>query len=74
MTDSVEVAVTHQIKIGRDPAWIKVGVNVSVTEEDTVTTIDRASELVNTKIIDVIEKTVETVQNYEEGTNNAVRN
>lgn len=69
--NSVEVAVTHQIKIGRDLAWIKVGVVLdhnpdkeNYTVEDH---IDEATQLVNRKIIDTIETTVKTVNDYEEG-------
>ncbi len=67
--NSVEVAVTHQIRIGHDPAWIKVGVNLdynpdlpNYTIEDQ---IDRATRIVNDKVIDAIEQTVLTVNNYE---------
>lgn len=69
MTSSVEVAVTHQIKIGREDAWVKVAVNMEYDpafDKPTVM-IDSAQALVNRKIIDVIEKTVETVNNYEKG-------
>ena len=68
---SVEVAVTHQVKIGREQAWIKVGVNLDHNPDQrgwTIQdTIDRATDIVNEKVIDAIEKTVATVNNYEEG-------
>ena len=67
--NSVEVAVTHQVRIGREQAWIKVGVNLdydpdlpSYTIEDQ---IDRATRIVNDKVIDAIEETVATVEAYE---------
>lgn len=69
MTNSVEVGVTHQIKIGRESAWIKVGVTheydpdqPGYTMEDAIDDVER---VVNRKIIDVIESTVATVTEYE---------
>lgn len=65
MTDSVEVGVTHQIKIDRQDAWIKTSVTLDVPDgvhiEDQ---IDEASEIVNKKVLDVIEQTVATVQKF----------
>jgi hypothetical protein len=69
MANSVEVAITHQIRIGREDAWVKVGVHLdydpdlpSYTIEDQV---DRATRIVNNKVIDAIEETVATVNIYE---------
>lgn len=62
---SVEVGVTHQIKIGREDAWIKVAVHLDKPlDEDLESLIDEAGEIVNRKIFGIIEKTVETVQDY----------
>lgn len=64
--NSVEVGVTHQIKIGREEAWVKVGVSLDKESHETIEyAIDRASKIVNKKIVDVIETTVDTVHNYE---------
>ena len=63
---SAEVSVTHEIKIGRESAWVKVGVNMDHEHGSLEMTIDRAAELVNRKIIEVIEQTVATVDAYEE--------
>lgn len=67
--NSVEVAVTHQIRIGREQAWIKVGViedhnpdKDNYTIEDH---IDEVTRVVNRKVIDSIEQTVKTVEDYE---------
>lgn len=66
---SVEVAVTHEIKIGRESAWVKVGINYDIPQSSDATIdswVDTVAELVNQKIISVIEKTVTTVEEYEE--------
>ena len=58
--------MTHQIKIGREDAWVKVSVNLDKEGHETLDhTIDRASKIVNKKVIDVIESVVHTVNNYE---------
>lgn len=66
---NVEVGITHQVKNGRESAWIKVSVNLDYTPDKPGYTIsdaiDEASVLVNNKVIDVIEQTVATVNNYE---------
>ena len=68
MSDSVEVGVTHQIKIGREDAWIKVSVNRQVRPTETYAdAIDSANKVVQHKVMDVIIETVETVNKFEEG-------
>lgn len=65
---SAQVSVTHEIKIGRESAWVKVGVNLDTETGDTVgDTISDASYIVNNKITEVIEHTVLTANNYESG-------
>lgn len=65
MTDSVEVGVTHQIKIDRQDAWIKTSVTLDVPDGHLIgDAIDEASEIVNKKVLDVIEQTVATVQKF----------
>ena len=62
---NVEVGVTHQIKIGREDAWVKIGINLDVLpNEEVTTTVDRASEIANEKIVEVIEEVVRTVNGY----------
>lgn len=63
--EQVEVGVTHQIKIGREDAWIKVSVTLDNEDESIAQTIDRASAVVNQKIFDVINQTVKAVESYE---------
>ena len=64
--NNVEVSVTHEIKIGREKAWVKVGVNMDVPTGSNISdTTDEASDLVNEKVMQVIEDTVTTVENYE---------
>lgn len=68
MPEQVEVGVTHQIKIGREDAWIKVAVTTDKREDESMPqAIDRTSKVVNRKILDVIEKTVKTVNEYTGG-------
>jgi hypothetical protein len=64
----VEIVITHQVKINGTDSWVKLGVErdftslmKNMTEEEC---IDYVSELVNRKILDVVEETVETVNNY----------
>jgi hypothetical protein len=63
----VEIGVTHQIKIGREDAWIKL----SITDEhekygDIDDAIDVLTVKVNQRIFDIIEETVESVKAYSE--------
>ena len=60
------MSVTHEVKIGREKAWIKVGVSLDLDLHETVASgIDRATDQVNAKMIEAIEKTVSTVEEYE---------
>lgn len=64
---SVEVGITHEIKIGREKAWIKVGVTLDLDPgEEVVSGIERATDVVNESIFKTIESTVEAVEKYEE--------
>ncbi len=66
MADSVEVSVTHQVKIGREDAWIKVGVHTEVIDGETLdSAVDRADKVIQSKIFEVIDHTVEAVNSYE---------
>ena len=61
----IEVGVTHEIKIGRESAWIKL----SITEDFPVDTdydenIAFLTRIVNKKILYVIEDTVNTINEY----------
>lgn len=64
--DTIEIGVTHEVQINGDKAWIKLGVNSTVQPKETADeAIARVTDLVNTKVIEVIEKTVATVTEYE---------
>lgn len=66
MADSVEVSVTHNIKIGREDAWVKISINTDVQANETIdTAIDRVDSIIQQKIFDVINNTVESVNKYE---------
>lgn len=64
--DRIELSVTHQIVINGDNSWVKLGVDSQVRNDETTDeAIERLIVLVNQKIINAIEKTVETVESYE---------
>lgn len=64
--DTIEIGVTHEVVINGDKAWIKLGINSQVlANESDDAAISRVADLVNTKVIEVIEKTVATVTKYE---------
>ena len=66
MADSVEVSVTHNIKIGREDAWVKISINTDVQANETIdTAIDRVDSIIQQKIFDVINNTVDSVNKYE---------
>jgi hypothetical protein len=62
----IEIGITHEVVINGDKSWIRLCI-----AEDTpnTTNIDQAvealAEKVNTELIKVIEKTVETVSDYD---------
>jgi len=63
--DQVLISVTHQVKIGREPAWVKVEMASKVREmETTKEIVNRISKSVNSEVIRVIESTVETVNKH----------
>lgn len=65
--DRVDVGVTHLVKINREEAWIKLSINAQVLDgENADEAVQRVSEFVNTKVLEVIEGTVNTVENYEQ--------
>jgi len=64
--NNVEIAVTHEIKLGRESAWVKAGVSLETEpHESTEEAFDRASKLVARKVLDAIDVTVGSVRNYE---------
>ena len=66
MADQVEVSVTHQIKIGREDSWVKISINSGVHDNETLdSAIDRVDKVIQQKIFDVVNHTVEAVNKYE---------
>lgn len=62
---TIEIGVTHQITISGDNAWVKLSVSDDVPNDMNLDlAIDNLAKKVNEKIIDVIENTVHTVENY----------
>ncbi len=60
------MSVTHQIKIGREDSWVKIGVSTEVRKDESLdTAIDRADRVIQQKIFDVVNNTVAAVNNYE---------
>lgn len=64
--DTVEFGVTHEVVINDSKAWIKLGVSTKVQENETADeAAQRAYEFVNQKIIEAVEHTAQTVEEYE---------
>ena len=62
---NVEISITHELHINGDKAWVKLGVSREVESGETIEdAIAATSTLVNEKIIQVIEETVDTVEKY----------
>jgi hypothetical protein len=60
------VSVTHQIKIGREDSWVKISIASGVQDNETLdTAIDRVDKVIQQKIFDVVNHTVEAVNKYE---------
>lgn len=65
--DRVDVSVTHEVKIGKETSWIKYGVNTALMSGETEEQArERASSLVSAGVLKVVEKTVKSVQSYNE--------
>ena len=62
----VEIGVTHQIKIGREDAWIKLSITDDTEDRSVDDTINDVSAKVNNRIFDVIHDTVTSVQDFED--------
>lgn len=74
----VEVGITHEVVINGDKSWVRLAItdDYDIAPEDPTaglvpnrvkdldTAVADLSEKVNTHLIKVIEKTVETVSNY----------
>lgn len=69
MSTRIEIGITHEVLINGDKSWIRLSISddydVSQTEMDVDAAVDALAKKVNAKLIDVIETTVETVENYQ---------
>lgn len=66
MTDRVEVGITHQVRIGREDSWIKLSVALDRTDNETIDdAIYRASSIANQRVLNIVEQTVKSVQDFE---------
>lgn len=66
--NSVEVSVSHQVVINGQDAWVKLSVHKDATNEKDwgiEEAIEQANEIVQRKIIEVIENTAQTVMDWE---------
>lgn len=68
MTTRIEIGITHEVMINGDKSWIRLAVSEDYDVDGPVTVdqhIDILAEKVNKKLLNVIEQTVETVENYQ---------
>lgn len=62
---SVEVGITHEIKIHGDKTWVKVGMTASVDENETTEDAHaQLSEIVQSAVMKEVATTVNTVEEY----------
>lgn len=69
MATRVEIGITHEVVINGDRSWVRLSIADDYEFSDKLgRDLDRAvselSEKVNTKLIEVVENTVDTVENY----------
>lgn len=63
----IEIGVTHEIKIGRESAWVKYGVAEDVPDEsDLDVATDALTKYVADKVLNIVEQTVAAVEKFEE--------
>jgi hypothetical protein len=66
--DSVEVGVTHEVLIGREKSWIKLGVVTKVNEGETGEDATlRASEHIQKETTTLIKAIVDQVNSIQNG-------
>jgi len=66
----IEIGITHEVTIKGDKSWVRLAITDDVEANDKLgrdvdAAIDALAEKVNTKLIEIIEQTVETVSNYQ---------
>ena len=65
--DSITIAVTHQVSIRGEDAWIKIEIQSKVQEDEIAeTALARINHQVQGNIIEIIESTAKTVMDYED--------
>lgn len=63
----IEIGVTHEVVINHDKAWIRLSIADDIPAEvDTDTAIENLMVKVNTRVLDVIQNTVATIEKFEE--------
>lgn len=66
----IEIGITHEVKINGDNSWIRLAITDDYDFSDKLGrdldgAVSDLAEKVNQQLIKVIEKTVETVNNYD---------
>jgi hypothetical protein len=62
----IEIGITHEVVIKGDKSWIRLAITEDLPEGvDIEGAVDDLAEVVNAKLINVIEQTVETVTSYQ---------
>jgi hypothetical protein len=61
----VEVGITHEVTINGDKSWVRLSIqDEAETDTDLDVQLAFLSRKVNQELINIIEQTVETVNNY----------
>lgn len=59
----IEVAITHEVYIDGDKTWVKLGISHEFPNEANIdSAVEVLSDKVNSKLIEVIAQTVQTVR------------
>lgn len=63
--DSIELSVTHEIKISGDKSWVGARISTTIRENETTEDAqDRLSAAVQSAVMREVETTVKTVKGY----------
>lgn len=64
--DTVELSVTHQIRINGDDSWVKYGVQTKVQDDETTEeAAQRVLDHVDAFVIKACEQVAQTVERYQ---------
>lgn len=63
----IEIGVTHEVIINGDKSWVRLSVAEDIDDgiDDLNSAIDALAAKVNRKLLDVVEATVETINEYD---------